>query len=319
LITKRNIQMTSLAFVFPGQGSQSVGMLEDLYQNHQLIRDTFTEASETLSFDMKQLIMEGPENRLNRTDNTQPALLTASVALFRLWQQSMEITPDIMAGHSLGEYSALVCSGVMTFNDALLLVQKRGQYMLEAVPEGTGAMAAIIGLDNPLVEQACAEAAKEQVVSAVNYNSPGQLVIAGHKDAVSRAMELCKAAGAKRALPLPVSVPSHCALMKSAAEQLAESLQQIQLSKPDIPVINNVDVASETSAENISNALIRQLYNPVRWTETVQQFQEKGVSNIVECGPGRVLAGLCKRIDRSIATLVSCDQINFDKSLEALK
>ncbi len=311
--------MNNIAFVFPGQGSQSVGMLGDLYQNHQLIRETLSEASEVLSFDLKQLIQDGPENLLNRTDNTQPALLAVSVALFRLWQQNIEITPDVMAGHSLGEYSALVCSGVITFADALLLVQKRGQFMLEAVPEGTGAMAAIIGLDNSLVEQACREAEIAQVVSAVNYNSPGQLVIAGHKEAVNRAMELCKEAGAKRALPLPVSVPSHCALMRPAADKLAQSLAQIELSEPVIPVINNVDVSIERSTQKISDALIRQLFNPVRWTETVQSFQAKSINKLIECGPGRVLAGLCKRIDRSITTLVSCDQTNFDKSLEALK
>jgi len=311
--------MSKLAFVFPGQGSQSVGMLGDLYQNQPLIRETFTEASDILSTNMTKMILEGPAEELNRTDNTQPALLTSSIALFRYWQDINNFTPDIMAGHSLGEYSALVCAGVLTFADALTLVRKRGQYMLHAVPEGTGAMAAIIGLDNALVEQACEEAAGDEVVSAVNYNSPGQLVIAGDKDAVNRAIALCKTAGAKRALPLPVSVPSHCALMKPAAEQLALSLKETSLSEPSIPVINNVDVSMESSPEKISDALIRQLYSPVRWTETVHAFQKQGVNNIVECGPGKVLTGLCKRIVRSISALVCCDQVNFDKSLEALK
>ncbi|MCP3673348.1 MAG: ACP S-malonyltransferase [Gammaproteobacteria bacterium] len=311
--------MTNLAFVFPGQGSQSVGMIADLYENHQSIRNTFEEASAVLSMDLGQLILEGPAEDLNRTDNTQPALLATSVALYRHWLNETQIIPAILAGHSLGEYSALVCADVIPFDDALKLVKQRGEFMMQAVPAGTGAMAAILGLDNELVEQSCREAAQEQVVSPVNYNSPGQLVIAGHKDAVARVIESCKAAGAKRALPLPVSVPSHCALMKPAADKLAEVMSDITFSEPSIPVINNVDVMIETRSDKITDALQRQLYNPVRWTETVQSLQEQSVTTILECGPGKVLAGLCKRIDRSITALVSCDQTGFDKSMEALK
>ena len=310
--------MINLGFVFPGQGSQSVGMIAEHFSNHQMIRDTIKEASETLSFDLAKLILEGPVEELNRTDNTQPALLACSVALFRHWNKVGPKMPTILAGHSLGEYSALVCAGVMPFPDALKLVQKRGKYMLQAVPEGTGAMAAILGLENHIVEQACAKVAGNQVVSAVNYNSPGQIVIAGHKEAVAKAMENCKAAGAKRALILPVTVPSHCLLMKPAAAKLSDALANITFSKPSMPVINNVDVAMETSPENISDALVRQLFNPVRWTETVQLLQKQEVNTIVECGPGKVLAGLSKRIDRSISALVSCDQAAFDKTVEAL-
>jgi len=310
--------MSDVAFIFPGQGSQSVGMLADLHENHQVIKDTFIEASDVLSSDMSQLILEGPAELLNRTDNTQPALLICSIALYRYWQQNSNVVPTVMAGHSLGEYSALVCAGVLNFSDALKLVQKRGEFMLQAVPEGIGAMAAILGLEDEIVEQVCEEAAEEQVVSAVNYNSPGQLVIAGHKEAVSRAIDLCKAAGARRALPLPVSGPFHSALMKPAAEKLSAELSKITLSEPQIPVLNNVDVAYETSPDKIFQALIRQLYNPVRWTETIIALQKLGVSHMVECGSGKVLSGLCKRIDRSISALVSCDQVNIDKSLEAL-
>jgi len=310
--------MSNVAFLFPGQGSQSVGMLADLHENHQLIKDAFIEASDVLSFDMEQLILEAPAEALNRTDNTQPALLTCSIALYRYWQQHSDIVPSVMAGHSLGEYSALVCAGVLSYADALKLVQKRGQFMLEAVPEGIGAMAAILGLEDEIVEQVCKQAAEDQVVSAVNYNSPGQLVIAGHKEAVSRAIDLCKTAGARRALPLPVSGPFHSALMKPAAEKLTSELSNISLSEPTIPVLNNVDVAYETSPDKIFQALIRQLYNPVRWTDTIITLQKSEVSHMIECGSGKVLSGLCKRIDRSISALVSCDQVNIDKSLEAL-
>ncbi|MCP4273110.1 MAG: ACP S-malonyltransferase [Gammaproteobacteria bacterium] len=310
--------MNDIAFIFPGQGSQSVGMLAELHQNHLSIKDTFIEASDVLSFDMGQLILEGPAEMLNRTDNTQPALLTCSIALYRYWQQNSDVVPTVMAGHSLGEYSALVCAGVLNFSDALKLVQKRGEFMLQAVPEGIGAMAAILGLEDEIVEQVCEEAAEDQVVSAVNYNSPGQLVIAGHKEAVSRAIDLCKTAGARRALPLPVSGPFHSALMKPAAEKLTAEISKISLSEPKIPVLNNVDVAYETSPDKIFQALIRQLYNPVRWTETIITLQKQGVSHMVECGSGKVLSGLCRRIDRSISVLASCDQNSINKSLEAL-
>jgi len=309
--------MNNLAFVFPGQGSQSVGMIAGLYATHQSIRDTITEASDTLSIDLNKMMLEGPAEVLNRTDNTQPALLATSVALFRHWQEVSQRMPDVMTGHSLGEYSALVCAGVLSFADALKVVQLRGQYMMQAVPAGSSAMAAILGLDDLLVEQACIEAAGNQVVSPINYNSPGQLVIAGHKEAVARAIELCKIAGA-RAIPLSVSVPSHSSLMKPAAERLALVLRKTVFSEPKIAVIYNVNVTVETSSDVLVDSLIRQLYSPVRWTETVQSLHNEGITSIVECGPGKVLAGLCKRIDRSITALFTCDQAAFDKSVEAL-
>jgi [acyl-carrier-protein] S-malonyltransferase len=310
--------MKSLAFIFPGQGSQSIGMVKELYDNHSIIKDTISEASDILQFDLAKLMFDGPIEELNRTNYTQPALLACSVAIFRLWQQQSTVMPEIMAGHSLGEYSALVCAGVLDFADALKLVRERGNFMMQAVPEGTGAMAAIIGLDNSNVEKACIEAAEQQIVSAVNYNSPGQVVIAGNKDAVERAMVLCKEAGAKRALPLAVSVPSHCALMKPAALQLKDALTKVTLSKPSISVINNVNVALETASDDISDALVKQLYNPVRWAETIELMARLGVTTTIECGPGKVLTGLSKRIDKSITAMVTLDQNGLTKSLEAL-
>lgn len=296
----------SLAFVFPGQGSQSVGMLSS-FADDPVVRNTFKEASEALGYDLWELCQSGPAEELNQTDKTQPALLTASVALWRLWQEKSSVRPEMMAGHSLGEYSALVAAGVLSLKDAVVLVEARGQFMQQAVPAGTGKMAAIIGLDDAAIIASCEEAAQEQVVSAVNFNSPGQVVIAGNVEAVERAMELCKEKGAKRALPLPVSVPSHCALMKPAADQLAQKLAAIEFAEPQIPVINNVDVKAETSGEDIKLALIRQLYSPVRWTETVQAMQQKSVNTIVECGAGNVLSGLAKRISRDITSHVIND------------
>lgn len=295
--------MSKTAFVFPGQGSQSLGMLSDLYTESDVIRKTFEEASEALSFNLWNLVANGPEEELNRTDNTQPALLAASVALWRHYLSLGGVKPEVMAGHSLGEYSALTCAGVLGFADALQLVKARGEYMQAAVPQGVGSMAAIIGLDDDKVIAACADAAQQEVVSAVNFNSPGQVVIAGNKDAVDRASVLCKEAGAKRALPLAVSVPSHCALMKPAAEQLAERLNSINLVASEIPVINNVDVTVEAESDKIKDALIRQLYCPVRWTETVQKMASDSVVTLVECGPGKVLTGLTKRIDKSLESV----------------
>lgn len=262
--------MTQFAFVFPGQGSQSVGMLAELAVQYPVIEETFREASDVLGYDLWALAQQGPAEELNKTWQTQPALLTASVALWRVWQQAGGKAPALMAGHSLGEYSALVCAGVIAFADAVRLVELRGKFMQEAVPEGTGAMAAIIGLDDAAIAKACEESAQGQVVSPVNFNSPGQVVIAGNKEAVERAGAACKAAGAKRALPLPVSVPSHCALMKPAAEKLAVELQNIVFNAPAIPVVNNVDVKCETSPDAIRDALVRQLYSPVLWTQTVE-------------------------------------------------
>lgn len=291
-----------LAIVFPGQGSQSVGMLSELYQQYPIVQATFSEASAALGYDLWALVANGPEADLNETHRTQPALLTASVAVWRLWQQQNGAVPAYFAGHSLGEYSALVCAGVLSLADGVKLVEKRGQYMQQAVPAGVGAMSAIIGLDDAAIAKACAEAAQGEVVAPVNYNSPGQVVIAGHKAAVERAGEACKAAGAKRALPLPVSVPSHCALMLPAAEQLAVDLAALQFNAPAIPVINNVDVQSAADATAVKDALVRQLYSPVRWTETIEFFAAQGVTEVLELGAGKVLSGLIKRINKELST-----------------
>ncbi|MFE4108724.1 ACP S-malonyltransferase [Kosakonia sp. YIM B13611] len=288
--------MTQFAFVFPGQGSQTVGMLADMAAAYPVIEETFAEASTVLGYDLWSLVQQGPAEELNKTWQTQPALLAASVALWRVWQQQGGKTPALMAGHSLGEYSALVCAGVIAFADAVRLVELRGKFMQEAVPAGTGAMSAIIGLDDASIAKACEESAQGQVVSPVNYNSPGQVVIAGHKEAVERAGAACKAAGAKRALPLPVSVPSHCALMKPAAEKLAAELNSITFNAPQIPVVNNVDVQCETTAEAIRDALVRQLYSPVQWTKSVEFMASQGIVHLYEAGPGKVLTGLTKRI-----------------------
>lgn len=305
------------ALVFPGQGSQTVGMLNELYQEFSVVQDTFAEASAALGYDLWQLVANGPEESLNETHRTQPALLTASVAVWRVWQQQGGATPAFMAGHSLGEYSALVCAGVLSLADAVKLVEKRGQYMQTAVPAGTGAMSAIIGLDDDLIAKACADAAQGEVVAPVNYNSPGQVVIAGNKAAVERANELCKAAGAKRALPLPVSVPSHCALMKPAAEQLKADLAALPFAAMQIPVVNNVDVAVVDNADAVKDALIRQLYSPVRWTESVEWLVAQGVTDIVELGAGKVLSGLIKRIHKETTTSSVNDLASLQAALTA--
>lgn len=307
--------MTTFAMVFPGQGSQSVGMLADLAQQFPIVEQTFAEASAVLGYDLWPLVQQGPAEELNKTWQTQPALLTASVAIWHVWQEKNGAMPVVMAGHSLGEYSALVCAGVMDFKDAVRLVELRGKLMQEAVPEGTGAMAAIIGLDNDSIAKACAESAEGQVVAPVNFNSPGQVVIAGNKEAVERAGAACKAAGAKRALPLPVSVPSHCALMKSAADKLAVALQEITFNAPRIPVINNVDVAAESDANAIRSALVRQLYSPVRWTETVESMSAQGVAHLLEMGPGKVLTGLTKRIVDSMTAAAVNDVASLTAAL----
>nr|WP_279161905.1 ACP S-malonyltransferase [Plesiomonas shigelloides] len=307
--------MTTFAMVFPGQGSQSVGMLADLAQQFPIVEQTFAEASAVLGYDLWALVQQGPAEELNKTWQTQPVLLTASVAIWRVWQEKNGAMPVVMAGHSLGEYSALVCAGVMDFKDAVRLVELRGKLMQEAVPEGTGAMAAIIGLDNDSIAKACAESAEGQVVAPVNFNSPGQVVIAGNKEAVERAGAACKAAGAKRALPLPVSVPSHCALMKPAADKLAVALQEITFNAPRIPVINNVDVAAESDADAIRSALVRQLYSPVRWTETVESMSAQGVAHLLEMGPGKVLTGLTKRIVDSMTAAAVNDVASLTAAL----
>ncbi|WP_065649594.1 ACP S-malonyltransferase [Pantoea eucrina] len=307
--------MTQLAFVFPGQGSQTVGMLAELAADNPQIEATFREASDALGYDLWQLVQQGPAEELNKTWQTQPALLAASVAIYRVWQQKQGAQPVLLAGHSLGEYSALVCAGVLAFDDAIKLVELRGKLMQEAVPEGTGAMQAIIGLDDEAIRKACEESAQDEVVSPVNFNSPGQVVIAGNKDAVERAGAACKAAGAKRALPLPVSVPSHCALMKPAAVKLAVALEEITFNAPDVPVVNNVDVKCESDAAAIRNALVRQLYSPVRWTESVQFIAEQGVTQLLEMGPGKVLTGLTKRIADSLTAAAVNDPASLSAAL----
>ncbi len=292
--------MSKFAIAFPGQGSQSVGMLAELAAAYPIIKETFAEASAVLGYDLFELVMQGPAEELNKTWKTQPALLTSSVALWRLWKAQGGATPAVMAGHSLGEYSALVCAGALNFADAVKLVELRGQAMQRAVPEGVGAMAAIIGLDNESIAANCEKAAQGQVVSPVNFNSPGQVVIAGHKEAVERANVLMKESGAKRALPLPVSVPSHCALMKPAAEELAIALDKLEVKAPAIPVINNADVATVTDPAAIKDALVRQLFSPVRWTETVERMASEDIIFEIEMGPGKVLSGLVKRIDKRV-------------------
>jgi [acyl-carrier-protein] S-malonyltransferase len=307
----------SLAFVFPGQGSQSLGMLNMFYETYPQIKETFDIASSVLGYDLWDIVSNGPDEKLNSTDITQPAMLAAGAAIWSLWQEKHGLTPAYMAGHSLGEYTALVCAGAMDFNDAVKLVSSRGKYMQEAVPKGTGAMAAILGLDDDAVRQVCSEASDspEQLVEAVNFNSPGQVVIAGHTAVVEKATALAKEKGAKRAVMLPVSVPSHCQLMKPAADQLARDLQNVNFSEPSIPVINNVDVTAEITADAIKDALIRQLYQPVRWVEVIQEMADHGVDRILECGPGKVLMGLNKRIDKSLSHAALTDPEAFDTQL----
>ncbi len=307
--------MTTFAFVFPGQGSQTVGMLTELAEHFPMIEQTFAQASEVLSYDLWQLVKSGPIEELNKTWQTQPALLAASVAIYRLWLQQGGVQPQVMAGHSLGEYSALVCAGVIDFADAIRLVELRGKLMQEAVPEGQGAMQAIIGLEDEAIRYACQQAAQGQVVAPVNFNSPGQVVIAGEKAAVERAGEACKQAGAKRALPLPVSVPSHCALMKPAAEKLAEYLATVTFNQPQVPVIHNVDVTLAGSASQIKQALVAQLFNPVRWTETVQRLAQQGIEHLYEVGPGKVLTGLTKRIDDSLTASALNDLASLNSAI----
>ena len=292
----------SLAFVFPGQGSQSVGMLAELAQQQPLIQHTFSEASDALGYDLWALTQQGPEESLNQTDKTQPAILTASIALWRLWQAEVAVQPAFVAGHSLGEYSALVAAGSLSLADAVRLVERRGQLMQQAVPAGQGGMAAILGLEDADVLAACAEAEQGEVVSAVNFNAPGQVVIAGAVNAVARAIEACKARGAKRAMALPVSVPSHCALMRPAAEQFAASIEALSWQVPSIALVQNVSAAAPADLAALKRDLLAQLYSPVRWVEIVQYLAEQGVTELVECGPGKVLSGLNKRCVKGVNT-----------------
>ncbi|MGK8476815.1 ACP S-malonyltransferase [Stutzerimonas stutzeri] len=292
----------SLAFVFPGQGSQSLGMLSELGAQQHVIIDTFAEASAALGYDLWALTQQGPEEQLNQTDKTQPAILAASVALWRLWQAEGGPRPAFVAGHSLGEYSALVAAGSLPFADAVKLVELRGQLMQQAVPAGQGGMAAILGLEDADVLAACAEAAQGEVVSAVNFNAPGQVVIAGSAAAVERAIEACKAKGAKRAMALPVSVPSHCDLMRPAAERFAASVEAIAWQAPQIPLVQNVSAAVVADLDTLKRDLLAQLYSPVRWVESMVALGDRGVTSLVECGPGKVLSGLNKRCVKGVNT-----------------
>jgi [acyl-carrier-protein] S-malonyltransferase len=308
-----------LALVFPGQGSQSVGMLADMAASWPNIIETFAEASAVLGIDLWALVQQGPEVELNQTQNTQPAMLAAGVALWRVWQAEDGPRPALMAGHSLGEYTALVCAGSLDFTDAVALVAERGRLMQEAVPVGQGAMAAVLGLEDDKVVAVCAAAAQGAIVAAVNFNAPGQVVIAGTTSAVERAVALAREKGAKRAVVLPVSVPSHCQLMRPAAEQLAKRLATVTLRTPAVPVIHNVDVAVHQRPEDIRDALIRQLYSPVRWSETIAAMRHQGIVTLVECGPGKVLTGLNKRIDKQLEALPVFDSASLSTALMAAR
>lgn len=306
-----------LAFVFPGQGSQSVGMLRELGSKHPVVRKTFAVAGDALGIDLWSLVTEGPEQELNRTENTQPALLAASVAIWRLWSESSNVHPAWMAGHSLGEYSALVCADALTFGDALRLVRERGRLMQQAVPPEVGAMAAILGLDDAKIIDLCASVTSpDGVVSAANFNAPGQVVIAGHSAAVARVVALSKVEGAKRAVLLPVSVPSHCSLMQDAAARFKSILAALPIESPAIPVLHNVDVRRHESADGIRCALESQMYSAVRWSETVTAMAKAGVSRFIECGPGKVLGGLNKRIAPASVIRSIGDDESFKSALE---
>lgn len=309
----------TLALVFPGQGSQSVGMMQP-FADSQVVKNTFAEASEALSQDLWKLVADGPADQLSATVNTQPVMLTAGVATYRAWLAAGGAAPALVAGHSLGEYSALVAAGVIAFKDAVPLVRFRAQAMQEAVPMGTGAMAAILGLDDDAVRAACAEACQNgEVVEAVNFNAPSQVVIAGHKAAVERGAAACKAKGAKRALMLPVSAPFHSSLLKPAADRLADYMSNVTFSVPAIPVVNNVDVAVVNDPAAIKSALARQACNPVRWVEVIKHLAGAGVTHVAECGPGKVLSGMTGRIDKSLHSFAIIDPASLAQTLEAAK
>ncbi len=310
--------MPKFAFVFPGQGSQAVGMLNGFSEN-KVVRDTIAEASEALEFDLWAMITEGPKESLDLTTNTQPVMLSSSVAFYRAWLAAGGQTPEVVAGHSLGEFSALVAAGVIDFKDAVKLVRFRAQAMQEAVPVGEGGMAAILGLSDEDVIAACKEAAQGEVVEPANFNAPSQLVIAGHKAAIARACDIAKAKGAKRALPLSVSAPFHSSLLKPASDRLREYMASLTFSEPKIPLINNVDVAIISDPAAIKDALVRQAASPVRWVETINKMAGMGITQVIECGPGRVLAGLSKRINDAVTGEAIFDQASLDKVLGALK
>lgn len=307
-----------LALVFPGQGSQTIGMMQP-FADTRVVRDTFAEASETLGQDLWKLVAEGPAEALNSTVNTQPLMLTAGYAVYRAWREAGGGEPALVAGHSLGEYTALVAAGVIAFRDAVPLVRFRAQAMQEAVPLGSGAMAAILGLDDDAVRAACNEAAQGEVVEPVNFNAPSQVVIAGHKAAVERGAEAARAKGAKRAVMLPVSAPFHSSLLRPAAERLAERMKQVAFSAPRIPVVNNVDVAVVDDPERVKDALARQACNPVRWVEVIRHMSGAGVTHVAECGPGKVLAGLSKRIDAALQGFAITDPQSLQQTMQAVK
>ncbi len=307
----------SYAYLFPGQGSQSIGMLEELAGQYPEIKQIFEQASEILKQDLWKLTSTGPEEDLNRTENTQPIILCASYAVWTVWSKSAN-NPELMAGHSFGEISALVCAGVMDFETAVSLARYRGEVMQQAVPEGKGAMAAILGLEDDKLVDVCTNVSQGQVVQAVNFNAPGQVVIAGDADAVNRAIEACKEAGAKRAVMLPLSVPSHSALMKPAAEKLREFLRDIELKPTSVKILQNVDVVAYSNADEIKDALYKQLFNPVRWVETIQSMISQGSQCFIELGPGKVLTGLCKRIDRSVPSYCVYDAASLELAHEKI-
>lgn len=308
----------SFGMIFPGQGSQSVGMLSALGARYPAVRATFDEASQVLGYDLWALVQSGPEEELARTRHTQPALLAAGVAVWRVWNEDGGPPPAVLAGHSLGEYTALVCAGALAYPEAILLVARRGEFMQEAVPAGEGAMAAILGLDDAAVRQVCAGVAGEETVQPVNFNAPGQVVIAGHRGAVERAVAAAKRAGARRAVPLAVSVPAHCALMESAAGRLEEALRQARIEPPQTPVVHNVDADTHSDPAEIRDVLVRQLYNPVLWVDTVRALVRLGVETIIEAGPGKVLTGLGRRIERSVPTLGVYDPDTLASGLAAV-
>lgn len=308
----------NLAFVFPGQGSQKIGMLAGLASVNTVVLDTFSEASEALGYDLWELVQTGEQEAINLTERTQPILLASSVAIWRLWQERSGPSPSVLAGHSLGEWSALVCSGVLEFTHALSIVRARGAYMQKAVPLGVGAMAAILGLDDQAVLDACDTARQGEVVDAVNFNAPGQIVIAGSALAVERAIELCKASGAKRALPLPVSAPFHTSLMQPAAENLADLVNSTVFSTPQIPVIHNVHGQTESKPDAIKALMLEQIYKPVMWVNCVNGLKSRGAEILIECGPGRVLNGLSKRIDRELTSYATDDLASLENALSSL-
>jgi [acyl-carrier-protein] S-malonyltransferase len=308
------------ACVFPGQGSQSIGMMKG-YADFPVVRETFTEASSVLGQDFWTMVNDGSIDELNLTVNTQPLMLMAGIAVYRAWQSLGDVNPAVMAGHSLGEYTALVASGALAFSDALSLVRFRAEIMQQAVPEGTGAMAAILGLDDEVVEALCDEITNSsdgELLQPANFNSPGQIVIAGHKNAVLRGMELARSKGAKRALMLPVSIPSHCSLMSQAAGKLQQRLELLMLRAPETPLLHNADMQRHENPECIKRILIRQLCSPVRWTEIVRSFASAGVTHVVECGPGKVLSGLNKRIDANLQSLALADSVALHHAADIL-